>query len=83
MKPRNDFVLVRIVSIGETESGIQLPDYSIEGKEFVVDAIGPDVENLNVGDKILAIGTIGQDLVYLPRRKDLFLTKQNNIVVVF
>ena len=40
-KPRNDYVLVKIVDLGETPSGIATPQTSIHGKEFHVLADGP------------------------------------------
>ena len=33
--PRNDFVIIRKVQLGKTETGISLPDSAIEGIEFI------------------------------------------------
>lgn len=81
-KPRNDFVLIRIIDKGETDSGIAVPDLAIEGKEFVVEAVGPKVEGLVEGDKVLMIGQPGVSFFPLPKRKDLLVLQQEFVVLV-
>lgn len=83
LAPRNDYVIVRRVMLGQTPGGVLTPDTSIEGVEHVIAAIGPKVENLNIGDKVLIIGTLGKDYGFLPNSKDLFVTKESNVVLVY
>lgn len=79
--PRNDLVLIRSESRGKVR-GLHMPDAAEEGKRLVVEAAGPDVEDLNVGDEVLAVGTPGQDLVRIPGEGSLYLTKQANVLAV-
>ena len=79
--PRNDFVLFRIVN-KRVVRGLLMPDASAQGQERVVVAVGPKVENLNVGDKVLVIGVVGQDTVPLPSDPSLYLTRESNIALV-
>lgn len=80
-RPRNDFVLFRIVNKGEVR-GIAMPDNAAQGKESIVVAVGPDVNGLKPGDRIMTIGTPGQDVISLPNERGLLLTKQANVVLV-
>jgi len=81
-EPRNDWVLIRVVKIGQTDTGIALPDLAIEGKEFVVVAAGPEVQDLMPGDKVLMIGQ--RNVVYfeVPGTNDLLVIKQEHVVLV-
>lgn len=79
---RNDFVLVRIVTLGKSPGGVVIPDIAKEGKRLVVEGVGPKVENLKVGDVVECIGTVGQDLAKLPNDRDLFVTRESNVVLV-
>lgn len=49
MKPRNDFVLVRIVP----RTKLATPDGSTSAHDFVVEDYGPKVEGLSVGDYVI------------------------------
>ena len=80
-KPRNDFVLYRIVDRGSVR-GLAMPQRIQQGKDIIIIAIGPKVEGLKVGDCVLAIGTKGQDLVEVPNESKLYLTREQNVVVV-
>ncbi|MDE2095623.1 MAG: hypothetical protein KGL39_00070 [Patescibacteria group bacterium] len=82
-RPRNDYCLVRYVDIGKTPSGIATPNSSIQGKKFFIEAFGPDVEDLQVGDRILMVGTEKEDWAFLPNSRELLLIKQANIVMVY
>lgn len=80
-QPRNDSVLVRIIDLSVTPTGIQLPDASIEGKEFLVEAIGPTVKDLEPGDKVLMLGKQGVEFFPLPNSKNLIVLKQEYVVL--
>ena len=80
-RPRNEFVLFRRVDRGSVR-GVAVPEASAQGKELVIEAIGPEVEDLAIGDIVLAIGTMGEDVVPVPNEHDLYLTRQSNVVAV-
>ena len=81
--PRNEYVLIRRVLLGQTPGGVLTPDNSIEGVKHIVEAVGPKVEHLSEGDDVLIIGTKGQDYGFLPNSKDLFITKESNVVLIY
>ena len=80
-KPRNDFVLYRVVDRGHVR-GISMPEAAAQGKDLIIEAIGPDVVGLSIGDKVLAVGTRGQDVIEMPSEKGLLLTRQSNVVLI-
>lgn len=79
-KPRNDFVLFRMISKDKIR-GLAMPQISEQAKERIIEAVGPDVVGLSVGQKVLVVGTIGSDVVPLPNEGNMFLTRQGNIIV--
>lgn len=81
-RPRNDMVLIRQVDHGKTKSGIAIPQISIQGKGFFVEAVGPDVENLKVGDKVLMTGTLGGTYFEVPFDKDLMVMRQEFVILI-
>lgn len=81
--PRNDYVVFKRHQRGTTLKGIHMPDKSLEGIDHVVIAIGPKVEKLAIGDKVLILGKLGEDYGELPNQKGLYLTKCNNVAVIF
>lgn len=82
-RPRLDYVIIQIVDVGETESGIALPQVSVQGKQFVVKAIGPDVKaDFKVGDFVLMLGSKNITYFEIPTAKDLIVIKQEFIVLV-
>lgn len=80
-QPRNDYVLVRVSIREETEGGVALPQVSIQGKKFTVEAIGPKVEGLSVGDEVMMVGHHGANYYELPNSKDMIVIKQECIVL--
>ncbi len=80
-KPRGDFVLFRVTKRDKV-LGIAMPQQSEQSVERTIVACGPDVKDLNVGDKVLVCGTIGDSVVAIPNEKDLLLTRQSNVLVV-
>ena len=86
LRPRNDFVLLRVTDKGITPGGLALPDTAAQGKVIVVVAVGEKVEGLKEGDRVLAIGAVGEDLVglpsYLPNSRGLVMTRQQNVILV-
>ena len=80
-QPRNDYVLVKVSIREETEGGVALPQVSIQGKKFTVEAIGPKVEGLNVGDEVMMVGHHGANYYELPNSKDMIVIKQECVVL--
>ena len=80
--PRNDWVLIRIVDIDMTESGIVIPQVSEEGKQFHVISFGPKVENLAVGDIVLLSGLRDVHYFEVPGVQNLMLIQQGLVVAV-
>lgn len=78
---RNDFVLIRSVKLEEVR-GLAMPDTAIEGKKFIVEAIGDKVENLKVGDSVLAVGNLGTTVFPLPNHKDLVVVRQEAVALI-
>ena len=82
LKPRNDYVCFKRVQRGQTLKGIIMPDRSLEGIDHVITAVGPKVEGLAVGDKVLMLGKLGEDYGQLPNMKDMYLTRESNVALV-
>lgn len=78
--PRNDYVVVRLIDLGKTLTGIVVPSISKEAKELRVVAIGPKVDGLKINDSVLMLQSL--DTFPLPNEKDLFAVKQEAIAVV-
>lgn|ERR1700721_1912763 len=83
IQPRGDRVLVRVVDYGRNPSGIAMPDVSQEGKAYIVEAIGPKVEGLKVGDRVLVMGMKGVTYDFIPNSRDLFITAEVNIPLIY
>ncbi len=83
LHPRNDYIVFLRKLRGQTPEGIHLPDKSLEGMDHIVVAMGPDVKGLDVGDKILILGKINEDYGPVPNMKNHFLTKQNNVCLIY
>lgn len=83
-KPRKSFVVIRVVSLGKSKDGrIHLPDSAIEGKQYVVHAIGPDVKDLHVGDTVLMQGNQNEDWGYMPGTREFLVIDERNVVLIF
>ncbi len=82
LQPRNDWVLIEIIELGKTPSGIAIPEISVEGKEFYVRNIGPKVEDLQIGDRVLMIGRQGVDYFPLPRSSTLIIMREKDVILV-
>ncbi len=80
-KPRGDFVLFRVTR-RDIVAGLAIPQQSEQSIVRTIVAYGPDVKDLNIGDKVLVCGTIGDSVVAIPNEKDLLLTRSSNVLVV-
>lgn len=79
--PRNDFVIIRAVKRDATPTGIGIPQNSAWGEEYIVEAIGPKVENLKIGDKVMMIGSEQNGTMSrIPMTKDLMVTREENVI---
>lgn len=81
-KPRCDYVLIRLARADKSDGGVVLPEATTEGHRWFVEDVGPDVEDLDVGERVDVMGQIGQDIAPLRGEKDLFLTKQTNVCLI-
>jgi NADPH:quinone reductase-like Zn-dependent oxidoreductase len=54
----------------------------MEGKEFYVEGIGPDVKHLKPGDRVLMTGKQGTDWSYIPGFTNLLIIREGNIGLV-
>ena len=80
--PRNDFVLIRIDKVVKAEDELAFSDHAIQGKEFVVEAMGPLVEGLEIGDKVMMLGNLGATFFELPNDRNRIAIKQEHVVLV-
>lgn len=80
-KPRNDLVIVR-QSKREQIGAIRLPDHSADSIKLTVEAFGPDVKDLEVGQEVLMLGTVGETFVPVPGARDLFMLRQGAVACV-
>lgn len=78
---RNDMVLIRLVRL-EAIRGLIMPEASIQGHQYVIEEVGPNVEGLRKGDVVIPTGKIGIDIGPLPNDSKLYLTRQENVAVV-
>ena len=78
--PRNDFVIVRI-EVQDKLRKLALPQQSADAKRYFVEAIGPKVEDLKVGDEVRMTGQPNVDWANLPGRNDLLIIREGNVLV--
>jgi NADPH:quinone reductase-like Zn-dependent oxidoreductase len=85
MKPRGKFVLLKITDVSKIseDSKIIAPQSSQLGKEYRVIAVGPKVEDLEVGDKVLVTGKIGTGWDFLPNSRELIIADEGILIVRF
>ena len=81
-QPRNDYVLIRETQKSALQNEVILPSKSFESKNFIVEAMGPKVENLSLGDIVLLVGKEGEDWGRIPRNNSLLVTRENNILLI-
>lgn len=53
--------------------GIAMPDISNDGKQFIIESVGPKVEGLEEGDEVMILGVKGQEYADLPGEPDLLV----------
>lgn len=78
---RFDNVLIRVMPVGQVR-GLFMPEASIQGVQFVVEEVGPDVKDLHKGDVVLIKGTPGKDCGYLPNDSKLLHCPNENVLLV-
>jgi hypothetical protein len=79
---RNDYVLLRAKTV-DKRGTLYVPPNSREGTEYVVEEVGPKVEGLKAGDKVLMNGIVGQHWLSLPNDSSLFICREDTISLVF
>jgi hypothetical protein len=81
IRPRNDKVLIR-EDHPDLIGKLAVSQFAIEGKEFVIVAIGPKVEDLEVGDVVMMAGKENVDWAKVPNHKNLLINCEANVVLV-
>jgi len=81
-RPRHDYVLLRCQA-REDLGTLKMPQNSAEGKEWFVEAVGPDVEDLKVGERVEASGQPKVDFWFVPGYSDLIVIKERNVQIVY
>ena len=83
MRTRSDIVLIRIKFLDkDPTTGVALPQRSAEAAEYVVEATGPQVTDLHIGDKVEVVGDKAS-FNLIPRHSDLFVTREANVALVY
>ena len=59
IRPRNDMVLIRMTEAGRNRAGIHIPQIAVQSKLFYVEAVGPQVEDLEIGDRVQILAAEG------------------------
>lgn len=80
--PYGDKVLVRMVKAALVR-GMIMPDISQEGKQYVIEAVGPDVKRLKPGDKVLVSGVQDVHWSFLPGYSDLFIIGEKDVPLTY
>ena len=81
-RPRGEYVLLKFTRAGQTPSGIAVPDKATEGHTWHVLAVGPKVDDLEPDQRVLVMGSIGADIAVVPNEKDVYITKQQNVLLI-
>lgn len=81
LRPRNDYVVIRCERVEEVR-GVAMPEISSEGKKYVVESVGPEVDDLNPGDVVRCIGELGITFAPIPNFPDRIIIREENVVLV-
>ncbi len=82
INPCNDKVLVRMVRAALVR-GMIMPDIAQEGKQYLVEAVGPKVEHLKAGMKILVSGVQDIHWSFIPGFSDLFIVSEKDVPLTY
>lgn len=79
---RGSNVLIRKVRV-ERLNGLIMPEASIQGMQFVVEVVGPDVKckDLHKGDVVLMKGVRGVEYCELPNDNNLLVIDESGIML--
>lgn len=78
---RNDMVLIRKQPKGKVR-GLHMPAASAEGVDFFVEAFGPEVKNLEIGDQIMLMGSGEEKFYPVPGDTTLLVAQQKLVAYV-
>lgn len=80
-RPREDLVLFKTMEGIKSEGGLAMPDASSEGRVNYIVAVGPKVEDLKLGDRVLIVGVKNETFFEVPRQRGLYITRQSNCML--
>lgn len=82
--PLGKQVLIRMVHVDVNTQGIHVPQCSIEGKEFHVEATGTEcIKGLKVGDKVMFTGMKNSTYADVPGHPHLLVTNEDFVLLKF
>jgi hypothetical protein len=81
--PRGPYCVIRVSHIDKNAAGIALSQTSADAKQYHVESIGPDVENLKIGDRVLMVAEPGEKPCWdIPGQYGLMLVRESAISLV-
>lgn len=80
-EPRNDLVLISKKKRG-TIRGLHMPEASAEGIDFFVEAFGPLVTDLKVGDQVMLMGKSVEPFYPVPGETHLIICEQKLVAYI-
>lgn len=81
-RPRKGFVICRCVQAASA-GGVALPDRAVDSKVNYVVAVGPDITDIKVGDRVMVASGGGGAYAKLMDEKELYITPQENVLLVW
>lgn len=78
---RKNYVIVKVVKSGNV-GRICVPDAAEEGKHYLIQGIGPDVTDLEVGDRVVLFADNDTTFFNIPGERDLVVIRENYVSAV-
>lgn len=78
---RHNNVLIKITPV-EKVRGLFMPEASMQGVQYIVEEIGPEVKDLKKGDVVLVTGKPGVDIGLLPNDSKMLVAPEDKILLI-